>query len=179
VETSSSRFGRRRLLRAAVVGGGVAALGTLVGLVRGGGYALPEGAELVALAPWQYLVVRDLARRICAADAAGVVTSDEAGVAPFVDAYVARMPRALRRDLLRFLGFVEQLAPVGLGMTSRFTRLSAADQDRVLASVEAHRSDLLRGGFDGVKALVFMGYYRDPRTWPLVGYDGPLLGRRG
>ena len=59
----------------------------------------------------------------------------------------------------------------------RFTRLSASDQDRVLTSLQAHPSELLRGGFDGVKALVFMGYYRDPRTWSLVGYDGPLLGR--
>jgi hypothetical protein len=47
----------------------------------------------------------------------------------------------------------------------------------VLASVEASSSDLLRAGFDGLKSLVFMGYYRDPRTWGILGYDGPLVNR--
>ncbi|MBL8609283.1 MAG: hypothetical protein JNL38_18280 [Myxococcales bacterium] len=37
--------------------------------------------------------------------------------------------------------------------------------------------DLLRGGFAGLKSLIFMGYYRDPRTWAILGYDGPRVGR--
>ena len=37
--------------------------------------------------------------------------------------------------------------------------------------------DLLRGAFDGLKSLVFMGYYRDPRTWRILGYDGPRVNR--
>jgi hypothetical protein len=47
----------------------------------------------------------------------------------------------------------------------------------VLASLEASSSDLLRAGFDGLKSLVFFGYYRDPRAWRLLGYDGPLVRR--
>ena len=70
-----------------------------------------------------------------------------------------------------------QVAPPLTGRGSRFTRLPPEDQDKVLGSLEAHPSELLRGGFDGVKALLFMGYYRDARTWSVIGYDGPLLGR--
>jgi hypothetical protein len=179
---TAARVGRRKVLRTAVAGGAAVALGALagaVGLVRSRGYELPPGTALVALAPWQYLVVRAAARRICAADAPGVVSADEADVAGFVDAYVARMPRRLRRDFLRFLGVVEQLAPAPLGLGSRFTRLAADDQDRVLRSLEAHASGLLRGGFDGLRALVFMGYYRDPRTWSVLGYDGPRVAGPG
>ena len=47
----------------------------------------------------------------------------------------------------------------------------------MLAAIEASSSDLLRAGFDGLKSLVFMGYYRDARTWGILGYDGPLVGR--
>jgi hypothetical protein len=83
----------------------------------------------------------------------------------------------VRRDLLRALAFVEHLAPLGVGLTSRFTRLPPEDQDRVLASLESNAQDLLRGAFDGLKSLVFMGYYRDPRTWAILRYDGPLLNR--
>ena len=165
---------RRRFLRGAVAAGTIAALSGVVGLVRSRGYAAPP-APLAALSPAEYAVVRAAAARICAADAAGVVTPEETDVAGFVDAYVARMPAPLRRDLRRFLGFLEQLAPLRVGAASRFSRLGGPEQDRVLAALEASSSDLLRGGFAGLKALVFMGYYRDPRTWTIAGYDGPWV----
>ncbi|MGH7296060.1 MAG: hypothetical protein ACRELB_14050, partial [Polyangiaceae bacterium] len=97
--------------------------------------------------------------------------------AGFVDGWVARMPARMRRDLGRLLGYVEHVAPLGVACSSRFTRLGAADQDSVLASLEASSVDLLRAGFDGLRSLVFLGYYRDARTWAIVGYDGPLVGR--
>ena len=62
-------------------------------------------------------------------------------------------------------------------VSARFTRLSPGDQDRVLASLESSDQDLLRGGFEGLKALVFMGYYRDPRTWKILDYAGPMVSR--
>jgi hypothetical protein len=89
------------------------------------------------------------------------------------------MPERLRRDLGRFLAYLEHVAPLAAGHSSRFTRLGPEAQDAVLASIEASRHDLLRAGFDGLKSLVFIGYYRDVRTWSLVGYDGPLVGRPG
>jgi len=42
---------------------------------------------------------------------------------------------------------------------------------------EGADTDLLRAGFDGLRSLVFMGYYRDARTWSIAGYDGPLVNR--
>ena len=87
------------------------------------------------------------------------------------------MHPSVRRDLGRFLGYLEHLAPVAVGLGSRFSRLEPEDQDRVLAWIEASSSDLLRAGFEGLKSLVFMGYYRDPRTWSILAYDGPQVGR--
>lgn len=168
---------RRRVLESAVVLGGLAAAGSIVGVVRSRGYDVRPGRRLASLAPWELVVVEHVARRICAPDAPGVVTADDTDVAGFVDAYLARAPRRVRRDLGRFLMYVEQLAPATVLRASRFTRLSPADQDRVLEALESSASDLLRGGFEGLKALVFMGYYRDPRTWSILGYDGPLVGR--
>ena len=103
------------------------------------------------------------------------MTPDEVGVTAFVESYVAAMPARLQRDFRRFLRFVEQVAPLGVGFASRFTKLTAADQDAVLASLESHSNELLRGGFDAVKAALFMGYYRDPRTWSILGYEGPRV----
>jgi hypothetical protein len=170
---------RRRLLQAGVAAG--LALGaSAVAVVRTRGYELPPGRVLQALTAWQYVVVQHAARRIAAPDLPGdasIPSADDLDVAGFVDAWVARMAPRVRRDLGRFMGYVEHLAPVGAGHTSRFTRLPPADQDAVLASVEASSNDLLRAGFDGLRSLVFMGYYRDARTWGIVGYDGPLVHR--
>lgn len=160
-------------MKAAAASGAIALAAGVLARVRTQGYDVP--GRLVGLAPWQYVVVQHLARRVCAADEPGVVGPDDTDVAGFVDSYAAKMPPKLLRDLGRFLGFVEQLAPAMIGSASRFTRLSPADQDRVLASLESSASDLLRGGFDAVKSLLFMGYYRDPRTWSILGYSGPMV----
>ncbi len=170
---------RRDVLRAAIAAAAVLG-GSAIALVRTGGYDTPPGLELAVLSPWQFVVVQHAARRIAAPDRPGdpaVPAVDDLGVPEFVDGWLARLPRRTRRDLRRFLAYLEHLAPLSAGLVTRFTRLSPADQDRVLAGLEASSSDLLRAGFDGLRALVFLGYYRHPRTWRLIGYDGPLAGR--
>ena len=175
----TARTSRRRFL--ALAGGALVAASGAVAVVRTRGYAIPAEvlAKLEVLSAWQYVVVQHVARRIAAPDRddPSIPTPDETDVVGFVDGYVARLPPALKRDLLRALAFVEHLAPLGVGCASRFTRLSPDDQDRVLASLESSDQDLLRGAFDGLKSLVFMGYYRDPRTWRILAYDGPIVGR--
>lgn len=154
--------------------------GSAVAVLRTRGYAVPAGRTLIGLSAWQFMVVEGAARRIAAPDRPGDTTipsADDTDVAGFVDGWVSRMDASTRRDLGRFLGYLEHLAPVAAGMGSRFSRLPPPDQDRVLASIEASSSDLLRAGFEGLKALVFMGYYRDPRTWSILRYDGPMIGR--
>jgi hypothetical protein len=172
-----ARTSRRRLLKAAIAFGVVAAAGSIAAVVRTRGYEAPVGVTLASLDAWQWVVVRALARRVCATDAPEVVTADEVDVAGFVDSYAAKMPARMRRDLGRFLAYVEHVAPVALRSASRFSRLPEDAQDRVLGALEAHDNPLLRGGFEGVKALLFMGYYRDPRTWRHIGYGGPLVAR--
>jgi hypothetical protein len=179
----AARLSRRRFVGIGLwfSGGALAAAAGAIAVVRTRGYAVePEiAARLACLAPWQYVVVQHVARRIAAPDRddPSIPTPDDTDVAGWVDEYVARLPEGLRRDLLRALAFVEHLAPLGVGLASRFTRLDAAAQDRVLASLESNAQDLLRGAFDGLKSLVFMGYYRDARTWAIAGYDGPWVNR--
>jgi hypothetical protein len=173
---------RRAVLKAALVGGAIAVVGGVAGWLRTRGYDRGEAppTPLQSLSLAQYVLVQHVARRIAAPDDpadARVVTADVADVAGFVDGYVARMDTALRRDLERLFVYVEHVAPFRFGLTSRFTQLAPDAQDRVLASLEASDIDLLRGGFVGLKSLVFMGYYRDPRTWAQIGYAGPTVNR--
>ena len=81
----------------------------------------------------------------------------------------------MRKDVLRFLGFVEQLAPLRSGYLRRFTDLSPLEQDRVLGALESSSIGPLRAGFEALKGLVMLGYYRDARTFGVIGYRGPLV----
>jgi Gluconate 2-dehydrogenase subunit 3 len=175
------RISRRRVLAAAT--GLALAASTTIAVVRTRGYDVPpeKAARLRVLSRWQYVVLAAAARRIAAPDVGdgSVPSTDDVDVAGFLDGYLLRLPDNMRRDFSALLAFIEHLAPLGCKLGSRFTRLSAQDQDRVLSSLESSREGLLRGGFDGLKSMVFMGYYRDPRTWKVIGYAGPFVRREG
>lgn len=158
----------------------VLSVGVVLATLRTTGYAVPRGRRLAALAGWQFVVIEHAARRIAAPDDtrdADIPSPDELDVAGFVDAWISHMSPSMRRDFGRFLAYLEHVAPFGGGFASRFTRLRPLEQDRVLGHVEGSSNGLLRAGFDGLKSLVFMGYYRNPRTWRLIGYDGPWVAR--
>ena len=169
---------RRQVL--AGIGGSLLVASAGIAIVRTRGYDVPKEVadRLKTFSPWQYVVLSAVARRIAARDEEDAPTADDVGVVDFLDGYIAQMPDALRRDFLRLLAFVEHVAPLGSKMASRFTKLSAADQDRVLAWMESNSEGMLRGGFDALKSCVFMGYYRDPRTWKVIGYAGPFVTKR-
>jgi Gluconate 2-dehydrogenase subunit 3 len=130
-----------------------------------------------ALSLADYCIVHALAARICAADEDGVISAEQVGVAAFVDGFVAAMDAPQRTDLQRLLQYIEHLAPLVQGRRRRFTQLPPAHQDAVLAALETHPVELIRGGFQCLKGLIFMGFYRDPRTWGLLHYEGPWVGR--
>lgn len=174
------RISRRRLL--AGIGGALLGASGVVAYFRTTGYGVPDeiAGALQSLEPWEYALLQHVARRICASDRPGdasIPTADDTDVAGFADSYIRTMPADLRSDLKKLIALVEHLAPLSLGYRARFTKLDADSQDRVLASLESNDVSLLRGGFAGLKSLIFMGYYRDPRTWRMLGYDGPRVGR--
>jgi hypothetical protein len=101
----------------------------------------------------------------------------EVGSMAFAEGYIEAMQPYLRKDLLGFLQLIEHVLPLSYGFSTRFSKLADEAQDKVLRGLEAHRVGLVRGGFQGLKSLAFMSYYRHPKTWGLLGYEGPLLGR--
>lgn len=171
-----SDISRRRLLVWGAAFGALAFAGGLVARVRVGGYT-PSPTALRSLEPWQYAFVASAARRIARADREGVVSADEVDVAGFIDGYVSEMAPAVRADLKNLFAYIEHIAPLRSGHLKRFTELTGEAQDDVLKHLEQADETLLRGGFAGLKSLAFMGYYRDPRTWSILNYDGPTKNR--
>src|SRR6202044_2923464 len=101
-------------------------------VVRTRGYSVPAGRALRGLSAWQFVVVQHAARRIAAPDRpdeASIPSADDTDVVGFVDGWMAQMHPSLRRDLGRFLGYLEHFAPIAVGLGSRFSRLDSQEQD--------------------------------------------------
>jgi hypothetical protein len=121
-------------------------------------------------------LLRVLAARIvpetCALDAAGL----HRFFSIVDDALQERKP-SVRRQFAVFLGVLRWAPMVRYG--SRLDRLRGDRQDAVLRWFEDCPVGLLRKGFWGLKAMVFMGYYGQPETNELIGYRARFDGREG
>lgn len=161
------KWSRRRVLVTLAAGALVA--GTGIARLRASGYRVDPSIarSLKALRAWQYAVVEAVGARILA--------PENVQIGSFADAYVAELPAEDRRDLQRFLAYVEHLAPLAQGYLRRFTSLSAVAQDEVLAALESSSIADLCAGFQALKSLALMDYYRRPASWSKIGYGGPVI----
>jgi hypothetical protein len=166
---------RRSFLRAGLVGGVLLGGAALVGR-RLTGYRLDAETahQLRALSPKEYLILAAAARRILVPDGDDAPPPDVVGCALRADAYLARVPPEVQREVRALLHLFEH----GSAVSSRFTRMRPEQQDAVLAAWEASPFTLKRRGFQALRTLAFLGYFSDERTWPLLGYTGPMLPRR-
>jgi Gluconate 2-dehydrogenase subunit 3 len=147
-----------------------------VSVLRLSGYPAVAATRAI-LSEAQWAILSAIASRMLASDGSAAPGPVELGVMGFIDTYLASMEPALRVDLLRFVSVIEHLMPLAHRYRRRFTELAATEQDLVLRGLETHSVGLVRGGFQGLKSLVMMAYYRHPKTWAQLGYEGPLVGR--
>lgn len=163
----SERPTRRRFIGWAVAG--VALGGGALAALRTRGYELSPAVagQLRVLSAWQYRVIEAFGAR--------VLDPVRADVAGFADGYFEGLAAADRRDLLAFVAYLEHAAPLSIGKLGRFTDLSDAERDRVIAAIETGPIGLLRGGLGALKAVAMMAYYRLPESWAEIGYSGPVV----
>ena len=169
---------RRRFLRISIAGaallGGAATIGRHLS-----GYRLDAAVagKLRVLTPKEYLVLRAAARRLLAVDGPDAPDPDRLEVALFADAYLAKLPAPMQTDVKALLQLLEHGGLLFSASLSRFTHLAPEAQDRTLADWESSRLAVRRQGFQALKTLALLGYYRHDETWPLLGYTGPMLPR--
>jgi len=98
-------------------------------------------------------------------------------MAEIVDAALRDRGESMRRQFGVFLKVV-RLAPV-VRYGRSFERLDPNRRVAVLRWFQDCPIGLLRKGFWGLKALVFMGYYGQPGHWSEIGYAPAFDGRDG
>ncbi len=102
--------------------------------------------------------------------------TDRGRFSAIVDRALQDRPPAVRRQVGVFLGVIRWAPLIRFG--APFERLDGDRQDRVLRFLEDCPVGLLRKGFWGLKAIVFMGYYGRPGAWEEIGY-APRFDSRG
>jgi hypothetical protein len=170
---------RRGFVRAGLAGALVLGGAALIGRQLGG-YTLDAAtaARLRALSPKEYLVMQAVARRVLAPDAADAPSADAVDTALAVDAYVAKLPSGVQEEVSALLQLVEHGSGAFRLRGSRFTHMSAEEQDATLRDWERSSLTVRRRGFQALRTLAFLGYWRDDRTWAVIGYSGPMLPRK-
>ena len=106
------------------------------------------------------------------------VELDEAGRQRFfdiIDGALLDRPASVRAQFATFLGVIRKAPLIRYGKS--FEKLTMDRQDAVLRWFEDCPVGLLRKGFWGLKAMVFMGYYGQPETNELLGYTPEFDGK--
>jgi len=101
-------------------------------------------------------------------EAAQFDAAEWADLERIVERALAHRPPAMRRQLAALLGVVEWIPVLRYGRP--FSALDTTRRERVLSSLERAPLLLLRRGFWGLRALVFMGYYGRPAAATAIGY---------
>jgi len=103
----------------------------------------------------------------------------DTGAIGTIDRIVSGLDPAVTRDLPLALRLFEW-GPFLFDLTfTRFTAMTDAQKDASLSAWMTSRLAVRRMGFTALRNLAFLGYYSQDAVWPLVGYQGPLLGRGG
>ena len=94
-----------------------------------------------------------------------------------VASLVAGMDPAVAKKLGLVLSAFELAAIVRFGR--RFSRLPDEKRARYVDGWMRSRLAPRRIVYRTIRGLCAAAYYNDDRVWPMLGYDGPLVGRKG
>ena len=163
---------RRTILKVGLLGGAVLTLGA-AGLSwwPGDSSARPL-RPLLSISASRFPVLVAVAARVCMG-----TTAQPLQVAHAVDVALTHTFPEARADLNLVLGLLENALPGLLlrGSPRPFTLLTEEGQDRALLAWRDSKVTELRGAFHALRKLCLASHYATPRSWPEVGYGGPLI----
>lgn len=176
--TPTSFFSRRGFLGA----------GAATAILAGGGYVWLRGsdadyARMAAGAAPVVLSIREYA--VLDALAAAIIQPLRGGPGVGAAMTALRIDRELSfhhetsmvDDIKASLALLENMSVID-GLGPRFTALDDADKQTFLANCVNAGPGLRRAAYNGIRFLVVFFYYTDDRTWPGIGYAGPMMAEK-
>lgn len=167
---------RRGFLRFAGHGAALTALAQLP-VIPGLALATParDGSRFFGAGETEILT--QIAERMVFTGEPTSVALRDTGCIDAIDALCSNLAPSVAGQV-RMLLRAYEYGPLFLDLSfSRFTRMSAEQQDASLRSWQTSRLALRRLGFAGMRNLCLYGFYSQPESWQAIGYAGPLLAR--
>lgn len=106
------------------------------------------------------------------------VPEKQVPVVAHIDAMMALLDAPLRKDVAAGLTLFDNAALVSGWHGKRFVDLDV-DTARQYFDRWSQGGEIQRALASLVKRFVYVGYWRDPQTWPAVQFDGPVSERWG
>ncbi len=172
-ERTGSPLSRRRFLKLSAAAGAALAGGSALlmsGSTEHYRKLLPPGAKPEVLSEKELAVLAAVLERLFPAEA-GWLSARDAKLAERIDKELSFHTPKLQSDFKAALLLVEHGGLLHLAVT-RFTRLSAADQDAHLERM-AEGTELERQAVGALRVMGNFFFYCDERTWGSIHYEGP------
>ena len=90
-----------------------------------------------------------------------------------VDRYLVGLPKRTILEIRGLLGLLERGTLLGLALQP-LTRLTPLDRKTALLALR-HRGRLLATAFRGIRDMLLLARWQDPRLWTAIGYPGPWV----
>jgi len=166
------RTTRRGFLRLAGATAAFASLARLRALPAGA--AAPLAGERF-FGPAETEILTRIAERVCDTGDPAAPPLRETGAIASIDAFCRSLDPELTGQLPLALRLFEW-GPFLFDWTfTPFTRMSDAERDASLRAWMTSRLAIRRQAFLAVRNLCLLGFYSQPETWRMIGYQGPLL----
>ncbi len=171
------QLSRRGFLRLAGTSAALTALAQLRGLPPEARAHEPGAATFFS--PGETEILTQVVERMVETGVPGAPAVRQTRAIPTLDALCRTLDPEIGGQLSLVLQLFEY-GPFFFDLTfSRFTRMSAAEQDESLRAWMTSRLAIRRRAFYALRNLAFLGYYSQDASWPLIGYAGPLIPARG
>jgi len=172
VGPSASRRGFLRLLGGAAALGGLAQLRALPAAAAGAG-----AGQARFFAAREREILTQIVERMVDTGEPGAPRVRDTRAVDTIDALCLSLDADATAPLPALLRLVEWGPLLFEGRPARFTALDDAAKDAHLAGWMRSRFGVRRLGFLALRNLALLGYWSQDETWPLIGYQGPLIGR--
>jgi hypothetical protein len=163
---------RRRALQALLGIGSLAAGGT-TGLFALRGSA-PDVTGLRALSAQSFRTFKALAEAVFSGGPPGMEDpSDE--LARMFDGYLADEPKWAQDEAQQGLSLLEFGPVIFERRLTTFSHLSISERIAHFEAWAESDNSIRRQAATGFRKFLFLVFYDRPKSWPLIGYEGPLI----
>lgn len=169
---------RRRFLRWGL-GATAVAVGGFALLRRSPLDKLPLPAGIATLSVQEYALFNRLAHIILPTEGSALLDPAQVPVAANVDQLLANLRPDIRQQLGVGLALFDNAAVLTGGHFGRFVDLPDAEATAYLDTWINSSVPPQRAIAGAAMRLVKTAYWQDPRTWPAVGFEGPVSRRLG